>query len=168
MDLDRHNAVVRRVLESDAPLGEQEEQEFIRRSIHSGELMAELTRRIAEFDAVLVGPYLAGLTFDVCRAFPDKTILAPCFHDEAIARMAVWQKAYRLVGGILYHSEVEKAFAENALGLNHPRSTVLGAWLDPARKGDAGRGRTWQAPRITCFTAVASRPRRMCLCSSSG
>ncbi len=104
--------------------------------------MAELTKRIDEFDVVLTGPYLAGLTYDVSQTFPEKTLLAGCFHDEAVMRLKIWQRAYRKVGGILYHSAAEKTFAERAIGLNHPRSTVIGTWLDLDRQGDAERGRT--------------------------
>ena len=141
LDKTRHNAIVRRVLDDDSQIDAEGEQEFIRHSIHSEPLMAELTQRINDFDVVLTGPYLAGLTYDVCRAFPGKTLLAGCFHEEAVARLKIWQQAYRQVGGILYHSASEKAFAERSLGLNHPRSAVVGTWLEMDRKGVAERGR---------------------------
>ena len=35
-----------------------------------------------EFDAIIVGPYLFGFTVEVARAFPEKTLLLPFFHDE--------------------------------------------------------------------------------------
>ncbi|HEV8059019.1 MAG TPA: glycosyltransferase, partial [Gemmataceae bacterium] len=136
----RHNAIVRRVLEEDGRVDAEGEQEFIRQSIHSTALMAELAKRIDEFDVVLTGPYLAGLTYDVCRIFPEKTLLAGCFHDEAVMRLKIWQKVYRQVGGILYHSVAEKKFAERAIGLNHPRSAVIGTWLDLDRRGNPVRG----------------------------
>ena len=142
VDQSRHNTIVRRVLDADGQIDAAGEQEFIRQSIHSASLMAELTRRIDEFDAVLTGPYLAGLTYDVSGAFPEKTLLAGCFHDEAVVRMKLWRQAYRQVGGILYHSAAEKAFAERSLGLNHPRSAVVGTWLEMDRAGDAVRGQT--------------------------
>ena len=85
LDGHRHDAVVRRVLESEEKVDPATELEFVRQGIHSNALMAELGRRIDEFDAIVVGPYLAGLTYDVAQAFPEKTLLAGCFHDEPIA-----------------------------------------------------------------------------------
>jgi len=140
LDRRRHDAVVRRVLDNAGQVDHATEQEFVRQGIHSEGLMTELGRRIDEFDAILVGPYLAGLTQDIARAFPQKTLLAGCFHDEPIARLATWRTAYRAVGGLLFHSSTEKKFAELALGLNHPRSQVVGTWLDVNQLGDPTRG----------------------------
>jgi glycosyltransferase involved in cell wall biosynthesis len=136
----RHNAIVRSVLESDGQVDSAGEQEFVRHSIHSAALVDSLRARLDEFDAIVTGPYLAGLTYDIALAASEKTLLVPCLHDEAVARLKIWQRAYRTVGGFLYHSESEKAFAEERLGLNHPRSTVVGACLDSKHQGNASRG----------------------------
>jgi glycosyltransferase involved in cell wall biosynthesis len=139
-DRQRHNAIVRRVLEQDGQVDPAGELEFVRHSIHSTSLVECLKARIGEFDAIVTGPYLAGLTYEICLAFPEKTLLVPCLHDEAAARLQIWRRAYRAVGGILYHSATEKSFAEENLGLNHPRSTVIGTWLNTSSRGDAQRG----------------------------
>src|SRR5204862_4825082 len=97
--------------------------------------------RAAEFDAILTGPYLAGLTVDVATRWPGKAFVMPCFHDEPLARLECWQRLYERVAGLLYHSAEEQAFAETVLGINHPGGRVVGTWLDTATPGDAGRGR---------------------------
>src|SRR5262249_20011632 len=73
--------------------------------------------------------YLFGLTADIAMAFPRKTLVVPCFHDEAIARLAHWPRLYGGVGGVLYHSVEEKALAQTRLGVNHPNTAVLGTCL---------------------------------------
>ena len=80
-------------------------------------------------DAIIVGPYLFGLTCDVAGEFPDKTLLVPCFHDEVFARLRKWVGTYEGVGGILYHTTEEQDFAQSELGINHPRGSVIGTWL---------------------------------------
>jgi glycosyltransferase involved in cell wall biosynthesis len=109
--------------------------------IHSEALLQELGRRAADFDLVLTGPYLGGLTADVARRWPEKTVVVPCFHDEPLARHPVWQEMYSRVAGLLYHSAEEQAFAEGALGINHPGSAVVGTHIDTASPGDPARGR---------------------------
>lgn len=137
----RHLETVRRILEADGRVPLETEEEYLQRSIHSTRLIEELLRRETEFDAVIVGPYLHGLTVDVAREFPEKTIVAPCFHDESYSRFRAWPTVYGGVGAIWYHSEEEKKFAEAELGLNHPGGVCVGTWLDTETRGDAQRGR---------------------------
>jgi glycosyltransferase involved in cell wall biosynthesis len=112
-----------------------------RHPIHSQALLEALAARADAFDAILAGPYLAGLTTDVVGRWPAKTMLVPSFHDEPVARLACWQPLYEGVAGILYHSPEEQSFAERVLGLNHPAAAVVGTHLEPTA-GDAARGRS--------------------------
>lgn len=139
-DRARHLESVRAILESEGAVAPEQEAEYLAHSIHSARLVDALCRRQDEFDAVLVGPYLFGLTFDVARTLPGKTLLVPCFHDEPFARLRSVLDVYERVGGILYHSPEERQFAEAELGLNHPGAIVFGTRLDLA-EGDPGRGR---------------------------
>jgi glycosyltransferase involved in cell wall biosynthesis len=136
-DRARHLESVRAILQSGGAVSERTEQDYLVHSIHSPRLIEALRGRIDRLDAVLVGPYLFGLTFDVCREFPDKTLLVPCFHDEPFARLAVWRAAYREVGGILYHSEEEQELAQSTLGLSHPRAVCVGTHVATATSGQA-------------------------------
>ena len=131
-DLARHHDTVRTILQSDGRVSPEVEREYLRHSIHSAPLLAELRRRLDEFDAIIVGPYLFGLTFDVVQAFPEKTILLPCFHDEPFIRLSVWRPVYEQTAALLYHSVEEQQFAEGELGLNHPGAVCLGTYLDLA------------------------------------
>jgi glycosyltransferase involved in cell wall biosynthesis len=140
-DRERHGASVRAILQAEGPVSSELEKAYLTHSVHSSRLLEELRRRQEEFDAVLVGPYLFGLTLDVALAFPEKTVLVPCFHDEPFARLASWRTAYQQVGGILYHSPEEQEFADIELGLNHPGAVCLGTWLDTQRQGDPEAGR---------------------------
>ncbi len=106
----------------------------------SARLVDALDQRRTDFDAIIVGPYSHGLTWQIAARMPDQTILVPCFHDEALARHPVLLHLCRGVAGLLYHSPEEQQFAEGRLGINHPISDVIGTWLEPPR-GDARRGR---------------------------
>src|SRR5262249_96452 len=112
------------------PVSDEEERRYLAYSVHSTALLDALRYRRDQFDAVLVGPYLFGLTADVARAFPEKTLLVSCFHDEPLARLQVWRRTYQGVGGILYHSSEEQKLAETVLGLNHPGGTQIDIAID--------------------------------------
>jgi glycosyltransferase involved in cell wall biosynthesis len=129
-DRRRHLETYEAVIRANGHVSPALEEEYLAHSIHSSALLEDLKSRENAFDAIIVGPYLFGLTCDVARAFPNKTLLLPCFHDEPLARLATWPDNYTAVAGILYHSAEEQDFAQAELGLNHPRSTVVGTWLD--------------------------------------
>jgi glycosyltransferase involved in cell wall biosynthesis len=140
-DRARHLESIRRILQQEDQVPLEVEQEYLKHSIHSIRLVEELRRRESEFDAIVVGPYIHGLTWDVAREFSKKVIVVPCFHDEPYARFHAWQSVYGRVGGIWYHSEEENQFAETELGLNHPGGMCIGTWLDTLTMGDGERGR---------------------------
>jgi glycosyltransferase involved in cell wall biosynthesis len=140
-DRTQHVESVRSILHANGPVQEEVERDYLAHSIHSTRLLGALRQQIDQFDAVLVGPYLFGLTYDVAQAFPEKMVLVPCFHDEPFAHLRLWHAAYRHVGGILYHSPEEQDLAEVELGLNHPGAVCVGTFLDTELLGDAERGR---------------------------
>lgn len=147
-DRAKHLATVRNILENEGKVAADVEAAYLRHSIHSSRLIETLQRRIDDFDAVLTGPYLFGLTYQAARAFAQKTILVPCFHDEPYARLKVWQQTYGRVGSILYHSRQEQAFAESELGLNHPAAVCMGTVLDTVTRGDPKRVTAVMALRV--------------------
>ncbi len=125
-----HGETVRTILEADGRVPPDMEERYLRQSIHSSALLDEL--RKGEFDAIITGPYLFGLTAEIVREFSGKTLLVPCFHDEALARLALWPRIYSNVGGILFHSVEEQAYAQAQLGVNHPNTAVIGTCLPAA------------------------------------
>jgi glycosyltransferase involved in cell wall biosynthesis len=137
----RHQSAVRAILQADGPITEEVEREYLEHSLHSARLLEALRERSSQFDAIIVGPYLFGLTLDVAQRFPDKTLLVPCFHDEPLARLRAWREAYDRVGGILYHSPEEQDFAQMELGLSHPGAVCIGAILDTQAQGKPLSGR---------------------------
>jgi glycosyltransferase involved in cell wall biosynthesis len=97
---------------------------------HSQQLFDKLGQHADSLDAIITGPYLSGLTFEIARRHPEKTLLLPCFHDEPSARKQVWHEAYQQVAGFLYHSAEEQTLAQSELGFNHPNAVVIGTLLE--------------------------------------
>ena len=140
VDADRYVRAADTIRRADASIDADDEYAYLENSLRSSRLLDAL-RTQSPFDAIFVGPYLLGLTFDVARAFPDRTVVLPCYHDEPFARLGALRSAYESAAGVLYHSAEERQFAEAELGLNHPNAHVLGARVDIDGPGDANRGR---------------------------
>ncbi|MBI2804573.1 MAG: glycosyltransferase [Planctomycetes bacterium] len=148
-DASAHGEAFRAILDADGQVCTDIEESYLRHSIHSSALLAALGERAGEFDAIVTGPYLFGLTADIAREFPAKTLIVPCFHDEGLARLAVWPRLYGNCAGILFHSIEEQVFAQTRLGVNHPNTQVVGALL--------GGPSTW-CRRTEPANASSSRP----------
>ncbi|HTK77715.1 MAG TPA: glycosyltransferase family 4 protein, partial [Gemmataceae bacterium] len=140
VDADRYARATDTIRRAAGAVDADEQYAFLGNSLRSSRLLDAL-RAQGPFDAIFVGPYLLGLTFDVVREFPDRTVLLPCFHDEPFARLPILRETYESVAGVLYHSAEERDFAQAELGLNHPNANILGARLDVNASGDANRGR---------------------------
>ena len=130
-DRDKHLVSNRRLLEAQGRITSEAEADFVRHSIHSTKLMESLWAARNDLDAVIIGPYLFGLTADIAQEFGAKTLLLPCFHDEPHARLRIWTRIYGEVGGVLYHSPEEQDYGQRVLGLNHPNAEEIGTWLPP-------------------------------------
>ena len=136
---DRHAAALHSLQLSDDTNAEAAADVFDH-SIRSTRLIAAMQER-GPFDAVVVGPYPLGLTRDVASAFGNRVLLLPCFHDEPVAWLPAVREAFENIGGFLYHSQGERAFAETELGISHPNATVIGTLIDAETPGDARQGR---------------------------
>ena len=132
-DAAAHGEIVRTILEADGVVSPQMAQRYLDQSIHSSALLEALRLRRGDFDAIGTGPYLFGLSADVAAQFAGQTLLVPCFHDEALARLEHWPQVYGNVGGLLYHSTEEQNFAQQRLGINHPNVRVIGTHLATSR-----------------------------------
>jgi glycosyltransferase involved in cell wall biosynthesis len=120
----------------------RKQQALLRASLDSAALSAELRRSIDRYDAVIVGPYAFGLTFEAARAAAGKAIWVPCLHDEPLAHMAVVREALEEARGLLFNTEAEERFARQRLGLVNPASAVVGYGFAPDYpRGDAARFR---------------------------
>ncbi len=139
-DAARFQDAARAISQAAEAVADEVEQEYLRHSVRSARLLDALHERRDDWGAILTGPYLSGLSYDVAQAFPGRTLLIPCFHDEPLARLRVWRPVYEQVGGMLFHSPEEQTLAEAEFGFNCPGSVCVGTFL-PIESGDAERGR---------------------------
>ncbi len=109
----------------------EDEQVWLRNSVNSAALTDYLRARAADFDWIMAGPYLFGLTVFAARAAPERTLLVPCLHDEGFAYTRAIRDLFRGVAGILFNTEPEAELARRLYGLDPARCAVVGMGLDP-------------------------------------
>jgi glycosyltransferase involved in cell wall biosynthesis len=112
-------------------LTDAEEQEWLRHSVNSRALCEHLQHHAADFDAVVAGPYLFGVSYRAALVCPRKTWLVPCLHDEPFARLGLMRKLFESVGGVLFNSEPEMELARSLFAIPASKCRIVGMGLDP-------------------------------------
>lgn len=108
------------------PVSRDEEEAWIRGSVHSRALYDSIADRRDAFDCFIFIPYLFGTTWAGSAIAPEKSLLIPCLHDEPYARLAIFREMFGRVRGLIFNSEPERALAVNLFGLAPEKGAVGG------------------------------------------
>ncbi|MBN1954762.1 MAG: glycosyltransferase family 4 protein [Anaerolineae bacterium] len=112
------------------PMTVDEEYEWIDMNAHSPALYHHLIRHGEGFDFLLFVPYLYGITFYGTTLWPGRSILWPCMHDEPFAYLLATRLMINACRGIMFNSEPERRLVHEKLGIQHPRSCVVGGGIE--------------------------------------
>ena len=112
------------------PVSAHDEAVWIRNSVNSRALCDFLRAHGGEFDRILVGPYLFGVTYHAAQVWPDKTLLVPCLHDEVFAYLDIMRGMFGQVAGCLFNSAPERELARRLYAFPDAKSAVVGMGLD--------------------------------------
>ena len=108
------------------PVSADDERMWIENSVNSRELCRYLETHLEDFDRVVAGPYLFGLTVAISRIAGPKFMLVPCLHDEGFARVGLIRRMFEAAGSIGFNAEPERALASRLYTLKPGRSAVIG------------------------------------------
>ena len=122
-------------------LSDKNEYIYVNGSVNSPKLCAYMKEHKDEYRVFLLIPYLFGLTYHAAAAAPEKTILMPCFHDEAYAYMRCFRRQYSAIAGMTFHARPEMELAARLYDLRHMHTAVLGGGMDVDLTFDADRFR---------------------------
>lgn len=122
------------------PLEIGEQYEWLDCGPHSPQLYAHIERYGPRYQAILFAPYVFPLVQYGAAIYPERSVIWPCLHDEAFARLEPTRLMLNQALGVIYNSEPERELARRKLGLDHPRSVVAGIGTDNF-KGDGARFR---------------------------
>ncbi len=118
-------------INKDRPVSREDQQRWAENNVCSRDLSAWLRQNGEDFDAILVGPYLFGITLESAQILPAKTWLIPCLHDEAFAKLDIVADMFRATKGSLFNSEPEKALAMRLYGLDEGCGQIVGMAMEP-------------------------------------
>jgi glycosyltransferase involved in cell wall biosynthesis len=113
------------------PVPESDELLWLRNGVNSTALLRHLDQHAASYRAILLGPYLFGLTYFAALAHPRNSLLVPCLHDESFAKLACMKRLFSQTAGCLFNSQAERELAGELFGIPDAKSRIVGMGLDP-------------------------------------
>ena len=134
VDTDRDVSAFLRVqaqIDRGAPISPPDEETWIQNSVNSRALCDHLRAHGGDYDRILTGPYLFGVTYNASRVWPEKTLLVPCLHDEPFAYLGIMRGLFDRVAGCLFNAEPERELARRLYAFPDSKSAVVGMGLEP-------------------------------------
>lgn len=136
-DAARHGQLAS-ILANGGRLSTFEETDLMATSVWSEDLQAFIDREGPGYDAIVFAPYLFGTTFWGAQAWPGKTAIIPCLHDEPYAYLPSVQAVLRSSAVLMFNAGGEERLARRLLG-DDITGRVVGMGFDPpARAPEPG------------------------------
>ncbi len=107
-----------------------EEKIFIQEMINSPELYAYIAEHQEEYTAFVYIPYMFGTTYYGIAQCLEKSVMIPCFHDEAYLYMNIYRELYSRVYGMIFNARPELLLAEKVYSLSNVEKIVMGIGMD--------------------------------------
>jgi len=122
------------------PLTGGDEDVFMAEMINSPDLYRFIASHQDDY-VFLFLPYMFGTTYWGSRVCPERSVLVPCLHDEAYARMRIVRRMCESVRGLIYNSGHEKRLAERLYSVSPGRAVIAGVPVDCDWRADPDRFR---------------------------
>jgi glycosyltransferase involved in cell wall biosynthesis len=128
-------------LMNNQPISTEDERTFMDNMIRVPQ-MAEFIREQAADRLYVFMPYMVSTTYFGVLAAPDRALMIPCLHDEAYARLNIYQEMFTGARSLMFYTEAEKALAAQLYpsGPGQIRE-VVGGGVDMVQSADADRFR---------------------------
>ena len=108
------------------PITPEEEKVFVAEMINSQALYEHIDDHRNE--VFLFVPYMFGTTYWGSMVCPERSILIPCLHDEAYARMQPFRDMCERARGLIFNSLEEQLLAQRLYSLDPDRLAVVGVF----------------------------------------
>ena len=128
--------VNRRLMEGQH-LSLQEEKTFVEEMVNSPQLYEYLKDASDDYALYVFIPYMFGTTYYGRQACPEKSVLIPCFHDEAYLYLRLFRQAYIQARGIIYNAMPEMELANKVYDFTTTEQICMGIGMDTNICADA-------------------------------
>lgn len=112
------------------PLSRQEEEVWMKGSVHSQALYESLRLQKDIWDAVVFAPYLFGITYEGLKIVPQKSFLIPCLHPEPYAHLGIFKDMFQKPIGFFFNSYAEMELGKKLFLLADKKMAVVGMGFD--------------------------------------
>ncbi len=93
-------------------------------------LFEYLERQHQQYDIIVFFTYLYASTVMGLRAAPSRSLLVPTAHDEPAIRLEIYRDVFSTPAGIVWNTEVERAFISSTFRLRTLVEDVVGCGVD--------------------------------------
>ena len=116
-----------------------EEDIFLTEMAECSALYGYMKEHSEEYSLFVFIPYLLCTTYNGTKMFPEKSVLIPCFHDEAYAYISRYKEVFPKAAGMIFNARPESELAERLYGFSKSgtKTIVMGIGMDTDIKPDA-------------------------------
>lgn len=107
-----------------------EEKIFINEMVNSPDMYQYMKEHQKAYGLFVFIPYMFGTTYYGIQQCPEKSVVIPCFHDEAYIYLEIYNKAFEQAAGMIYLARPEYDLANKVFDLKNTVQAVLGAGVD--------------------------------------
>ncbi|MBQ6181103.1 MAG: glycosyltransferase [Ruminococcus sp.] len=119
-------------LMSRTPITPEEEDIFLSEMVNSPDLYKYIDEHQNEYSLFVFIPYMFGTTYNGAMVVPEKSVLIPCFHDEAYAYLSRFKELFPRTAGMVFNARPEAELAEKLYGFSKSgtKTIVMGIGMD--------------------------------------
>lgn len=99
-------------LMSNIPITPEEEDVFLAEMVNSPDLYAYMEQHSEDYSLFVFIPYMFGTTYNGLKICPEKSVMIPCFHDEAYAYLSCFREIFPTAAGMIFNAQPEAELAE--------------------------------------------------------
>ena len=118
-------------------VSDEEEKIFTEQMINSDDLYSYIKNHSDDYSLFVFIPYMFGTTFYGVQICPQKSVIIPCFHDEAYLYLRKFKPVFENVAGIIYNALPEYELANQVFDLSRTKQIVMGIGIDTDLRFDA-------------------------------
>ncbi|MBO7453074.1 MAG: glycosyltransferase family 4 protein [Clostridiales bacterium] len=118
-----------------------DQEVFFKEMVNSPKLYEYMDQHKDDYSLFVFIPYMFGTTVNGIMVCPSKSVVIPCFHDEAYAHMDILKDVYENVKGLVFNAKPEQDLTRRLFDLSKVNEIVMGIGVDCGLTGDADRFR---------------------------
>ena len=108
----------------------KEQRIFMEEFVNSPDLYQYIHDHKDDYSQFVYIPYMFSTNYYGILQCPEKSVVIPCFHEEAYIHLDIYKNAFEKAAGFIYLSKPEFELANNVFNLSYARQEVIGAGVD--------------------------------------